>query len=235
MEKVNNRKKKAVVVGFVLILAVIGVVCYFLFRKDRVTMPDVHGMSYEEAVSTIRAELRKIGIRNAEYYEGWIDDSRYPFQVASQSPNAGATIHRGEKVSVYLYIGEAWDKSESWIAANAPGGSESDENEDDLIWFIVLGVLFVLLSAVFIALGWQIWKKQKMNLIISYHCDKVSDENKQAYCTLAGIGVFIIGIGFALAGICSVVLRTASTFVPMAIGLVLGIALLVCAGIKYNH
>ena len=105
----------------------------------------------------------------------------------------------------------------------------------DLIWFIVIGALFVLLSVVFIVLGWQIWKKQKMDLIISYHCDKVSDANKQAYCTIAGVGVFIIGIGFALTGISSVVLQSALAFLPMAIGLVLGIALLISAGVKYNH
>ena len=105
----------------------------------------------------------------------------------------------------------------------------------DFIWFIIIGVLFVLLSVVFIVLGWQIWKKQKMDLIISYHCDKVSDANKQAYCALAGVGVFMIGIGFALTGICSVVLQSALAFLPMAVGLALGIALLISAGVKYNH
>ena len=105
----------------------------------------------------------------------------------------------------------------------------------DFVWFIVIGILFVLLGLLFILLGWQIWKKQRMDLIISYHCDKVSEENSRAYCTLAGIGVLIIGIGFLLSGICTVLIRSLLVFVPMTAGLILGIALLISAGIKYNH
>ena len=104
----------------------------------------------------------------------------------------------------------------------------------DYIWFIIVAVLFILLGLIFLVLGRQIWKKQKMNLIISYHCDKVSEENKQAYCTLSGVGVFTIGIGFVLSGICTVCLQNVYAFIPMAVGLVLGIALLIAAGIKYN-
>ena len=106
---------------------------------------------------------------------------------------------------------------------------------NDFTWFIVIGILLVLLCLVFVVLGLQIWKKQKMDLIISYHCDKVSEENKQAYCTLAGIGVLIIGVGFGLSGICLIFSQSVFIFVPLIVGLVLGIALLISAGIKYNH
>ncbi|MBR3167466.1 MAG: DUF3784 domain-containing protein [Erysipelotrichaceae bacterium] len=105
----------------------------------------------------------------------------------------------------------------------------------DLIWFIVIGVLLAFLGIVFIMLGWQIWKKQRMDLIISYHSDKVREENKQAYCTLSGSGILIMGIGFLLSGIIAVFVRSFQTFVPMMIGLVFGIALLVLAILKFNH
>ena len=105
----------------------------------------------------------------------------------------------------------------------------------DFIWFVLIGVLFVLTGLVFIWLGWQIWKKQRMDLIISFHCDKVSEVNKQAYCTLFGAGVFVMGTGFILSGICTAFVRTVFTFGPMAAGLVLGMAMLVSAVIKYNH
>ncbi len=105
----------------------------------------------------------------------------------------------------------------------------------DLVWFIIIGVFFVLLGLLFAGLGWRIWRKQKMDLIISYHCDKVSEENKKAYCTLSGIGVFIMGIGFALSGICTAFLRSVHIFIPMTVGLLSGISLLVSAGIKYNR
>ena len=105
----------------------------------------------------------------------------------------------------------------------------------DYIWFIVIGVLFILLGFVFIGLGLSIWKKQNMNLIIHHHCDKVSDENKKAYCACFGAGVLIIGIGFLLFGICSILLQSVLAFIPMTAGLVVGIMLLILAGIRYNH
>ena len=105
----------------------------------------------------------------------------------------------------------------------------------DAIWFILMGVLFVLLGILFIVLGWLIWKKQKMNLIIRYHCDKVREENKEAYCKLAGIGVLLMGLGFLLSGIFTVFFQSALTFIPMAAGLVIGITLLISAVVKYNR
>ena len=106
---------------------------------------------------------------------------------------------------------------------------------DDTIWFIAISALFVLMGIVFIRLGLAIWKKQKMDLIIRHHCDKVSEENKPAYCMLAGIGVFVIGIGFILSGICAVLTHSLLTFIPMAAGLAAGIALLILAGRRYNN
>ena len=105
----------------------------------------------------------------------------------------------------------------------------------DIVWFIVISVLFIVLGIVFIQLGLAIWKKRKMELIIRYHCDKVREENKTAYCTLAGIGVFVTGIGFILSGICALLTHSLFVFVPMAAGLAAGLALLILAGKRYNH
>ena len=106
---------------------------------------------------------------------------------------------------------------------------------NDYIWFILTGVLFALLGVLFAVLGWLIWKKQKMNLIIRHHCDKVREENKEAYCKLAGSGVLIMGTGFLLSGICTMFFQSVLTFVPMAAGLLIGLALLISAVVKYNH
>ena len=105
----------------------------------------------------------------------------------------------------------------------------------DFIWFVIFAVVFILLAVIFTRIGWQIWKKQKMDLIISYHCDKVCEENKTAYCARVGSGVFFIGIGFGLSGICALFLRSLYAFIPMTFGLVLGITLLISAISKYNH
>ena len=106
---------------------------------------------------------------------------------------------------------------------------------EDLVWFIAVSALLVVLGFVFAGLGLAIWKKQKMELIIRYHCDKVKEENKPAYCTLAGTGVFVTGIGFILSGICSALMQSVLIFIPMAAGLAAGIALLILAGTRYNR
>ncbi|MBR4163995.1 MAG: DUF3784 domain-containing protein [Solobacterium sp.] len=105
----------------------------------------------------------------------------------------------------------------------------------DYIWFIMTCLLFVLLGFLFIRLGLQIWKKQRMDLIISYHSDKVSEENKRAYCTLTGIGMLIMGAGFLLSGICTIMIRSFLVFLPMTAGLLIGTIMLITAGMKYNH
>ena len=105
----------------------------------------------------------------------------------------------------------------------------------DLTWFIIIGALFMLLGIVFIVLGIMIGIRQKINLIISYHCDKVSEENKKAYCNIFGLGMFFIGMGFAVTGILSVILQSLFALIPMAVGLVLGIAFILGAIIKYNR
>lgn len=105
----------------------------------------------------------------------------------------------------------------------------------DFVWFILTGILLALLGIVFSVLGWLIWKKQRMDLIISYHSDKVSEANKPAYCALLGTGVLIMGIGFLASATCTVFIQSARVFVPMAAGLLAGAVLLVSAIIKYNR
>ena len=106
---------------------------------------------------------------------------------------------------------------------------------NDFVWFVIIAVIFVLLSYVFIRIGLKIGKEQKTDLIISYHCDKVTEENKPAFCKRMGLGMTVIGAGFALSGICTVILQSAFAFIPMAAGLVLGIALFISAMIKNNR
>ncbi len=105
----------------------------------------------------------------------------------------------------------------------------------DMMWFMIIGFLFAMLGMIFFRLGWHIWKRQRINLIISYHSSKVSEENKQAYCTLFGIGVLFMGIGFLLSGIFTVFTRSVLVFVPMTVGLVAGILLVIAAVTKYNR
>ena len=106
---------------------------------------------------------------------------------------------------------------------------------NDLVWFIIICTIFSLLGILFIILGLQIWMKQKMNLIISHHCDKVSEADKKAYCTLFGVGILIMGIGFILSGVLSLIIQSLLALVPMAVGIVIGIASVISAIAKYNR
>ena len=106
---------------------------------------------------------------------------------------------------------------------------------NDFIWFLIVGVMFVGLGLVFIWLGLAIWKKQRTDLIIRHHMDKVADKDKQAYCRLFGIGCLAAGTGFAVSGICIPFTADLISWIPMAAGLAGGILLMAAAVIRYNH
>lgn len=105
----------------------------------------------------------------------------------------------------------------------------------DFIWFLIVGVMFVGLGLILIWIGLAIWKKQRTDLIIRHHMDKVADEDKQAYCRLFGIGGLAAGTGFVVSGICMAFTTGLISWIPMAIGLAGGILLMAAAVIKYNH
>ena len=105
----------------------------------------------------------------------------------------------------------------------------------DFIWSLITGIIFVILGIVFIRLGLALWKKQKIELIISYHMDKVSGGNRQAFCKLCGIGMLVSGIGFVVSGIWTVFAAGLYTWIPMIAGLAAGILLLAVSVVRYNR
>ena len=104
----------------------------------------------------------------------------------------------------------------------------------DIIWFIIIGVILIVLGLIFIWLGYNVWIKQKINLIIIYHMDKVSEDNKPAFSRLSGLGLLVMGCGFIASGIWTMVSGALLSFIPMIVGIVVGIVLFVSAGVKYN-
>ena len=79
----------------------------------------------------------------------------------------------------------------------------------------------------------MIWKKEKISLLHSYHYDKVSEEDKKAFCTLSGAGILVMGVGLLLSGAALAFEMPALTLLGIGAGFVIGIALLIRAG-KYN-
>ena len=79
------------------------------FRSKEAEIPDVRGMSYDDAVTTIKAKLKKAGIENVEFHQGREDAGpKYELLVASQDPEPGTVVHKGDKVVVNLVVGEPW-------------------------------------------------------------------------------------------------------------------------------
>lgn len=105
----------------------------------------------------------------------------------------------------------------------------------DIFWFIIVGIMFLLIGFIFIKFGFDIWKKQKIQLINEHHYEKVSEKDKLKFCKLSGIGVFIIGVGIASSGISIFITESLLSFIPMTIGLIIGITLLIWAVTKYNR
>ena len=100
-----------------------------------------------------------------------------------------------------------------------------------------IGVAFGIgvLALVFIYLGCLIWKKEKIILLHSYHYDKVSPSDIKDFCKISGWGVIFIGIGLLVTAIIIGITDSVLSFIAFALGFVVGLALLIYAGLKYNR
>ncbi|NBI85959.1 DUF3784 domain-containing protein [Lachnospiraceae bacterium] len=90
-------------------------------------------------------------------------------------------------------------------------------------------------ALVIIYLGCLMWKKEKITLLHSYHYDKVSPRDKKVFCKISGCGVIFIGIGLLVTAIIIGITDSALSFIAFAFGFVVGLALLIYAGAKYNR
>ncbi len=74
-----------------------------------------------------------------------------------------------------------------------------------------------------------------ISLMHDYHIDKVSAENKTAFCKMSGIGLIVIGIGLWITAVLLGVTDSAYSFLCFAVCFAIGLALLIAAGVKYNR
>ena len=100
---------------------------------------------------------------------------------------------------------------------------------------MVESIIVGLIGIIFVILGYMIWKKEKIALLHNYHYDKVSAEDKKAFCTISGIGILLIGIGLILTAIIIGITNSVWSFIAFTIGFIVGIVMLIYAGIRYNH
>ena len=85
------------------------------------------------------------------------------------------------------------------------------------------------------AVGWLLWKKEKISLLHNYHVERVSEENKSAFCRLSGLGMIVIGISLLMTALVLGITESAWSFLCFAAGFAVGLAMLIAAGIKYNR
>ncbi len=56
----------------------------------------------------------------------------------------------------------------------------------------------ISLGLIFLYLGWRIWKREDISLIISHHHQKVSEDDKKDYTEEMARAIIFIGIGMIL-------------------------------------
>ena len=96
-------------------------------------------------------------------------------------------------------------------------------------------IIFGLVAIILIILGYLIWKKEKISLLHDYHYDKVSEEDKKAFCAVSGIGVLVIGVGILITAILTAITYSMWSYIAFVIGFVAGLVMLIYAGIRYNR
>ena len=96
-------------------------------------------------------------------------------------------------------------------------------------------LVLLLVGLLFLILGYQIGKKQKITLLHQHHRNRVSEQNKRIFCALSGWGVLAIGMGIWGTGVLLWCTDSAWSFLVFAAGFLAGLFLLVLAGHRYNR
>ena len=96
-------------------------------------------------------------------------------------------------------------------------------------------VITGILGVIFCAVGYLIWKKEKISLLHDEHYSKVSPEDRKAFCALSGWGVISVGLGLLITAVIVGITDSAWSFMAFAIGFAAGLTLLIRAGKKYNR
>ncbi len=100
-------------------------------------------------------------------------------------------------------------------------------------------IIFLLImegcSALFLYLGYLLWKKEKIDIIHAYHHTKVKEKDKKAYTGIMGKAMITIGIGLAVSGMIGAFTDSVKSGIPFGAAFVIGLGMMVYAQIKYNR
>ena len=96
-------------------------------------------------------------------------------------------------------------------------------------------IIVSLVGIIFVVLGYLLWKKERIELLHGYHYDKVAKEDNKIFCAISGLGVIIIGLGLLITGGILAITDSAWSFIAFVIGFLVGLAMLIYAGGRYNR
>ena len=99
----------------------------------------------------------------------------------------------------------------------------------------MLPLIYGLVGLLLLALGWMIWKKERIDLLHDYHRNRVSEEDKKRFCTLCGMGIGIIGLGTLLTAVLFAVTGKLWSLFAFVLGFLVGIVMLIGTMLKYNR
>ena len=94
-------------------------------------------------------------------------------------------------------------------------------------------IIETAVGVLLVVLGCLIWFKRKVSLLHSYHYKNVKEEDLPSYCRLVGIGLILMGLGIAAAGVLNL-FYSSLWWVAVLVGFVSGFAVFVFAQKKYN-
>ena len=95
--------------------------------------------------------------------------------------------------------------------------------------------IFIAVGVIFVIVGILIWKKEKIDLVHSYHHNKVGEKDKKAYCALMGRGCTVIGAGLLAGGVLNEILGMKIMSASFIIGFIIGVSMFIASTAKYNR
>lgn len=99
---------------------------------------------------------------------------------------------------------------------------------------ICLSLFFLVISLLFIFLGFSIRKKQNLQLVHSYHHTKVKKEDVPAYCRGIGISLLVLANGLLISAILALFSLHSLWGLLLALHAACAIVLFVRTQKKYN-
>lgn len=102
---------------------------------------------------------------------------------------------------------------------------------ENLIFFLIMEAC----AALFLYLGFLLWKKEKITILHNYHYTKVKEQDKKAYTRIMGLGMSVIGIGCAASGMIGTFTQWSKNGIPLGAGFVIGLCIMKYGQTKYNH